>query len=123
MFTVSVRAATSTKSRDEIFVRGEDCNFPNFHCRLFLVLYSASSCMLLEVSKALDAAGRGESYIPLLRSPTRETSTLVDAFRRMQGQVSSRQIRLESILDNAAEGIITIDEQGIIETLLSSIKT
>jgi len=71
---------------------------------------------LLEVSKALDAAGRGESYIPILRSPTKETSILTEAFRRMQGQVTSRQIRLESILDNAAEGIITIDEKGDIET-------
>lgn len=71
---------------------------------------------LLEVSKALEAAGRGENYIPQLRSPTKETSVLVNAFEHMQGQVSSRQIRLESILDNAAEGIITIDEQGIVET-------
>ena len=94
--------------------------FVGFMLLLLLVSYLMFEFMirqpLLEVSKALDAAGRGESYIPLLRSPTRETSTLVDAFRRMQGQVSSRQIRLESILDNAAEGIITIDEQGIIET-------
>lgn len=71
---------------------------------------------LSEVSKALDAAGRGESYLPVLVSPTQETLSLVDAFRRMQGQVHSRQVRLESILDNAAEGIITVDENGIIET-------
>ncbi len=71
---------------------------------------------LYEVSKALDAAGRGENYIPVLRSPTQETVSLVDSFRRMQGQVNSRQLRLESILDNAAEGIITIDEEGVIET-------
>ena len=71
---------------------------------------------LYEVSKALDAAGRGENYTPILRSPTQETLSLVDSFRRMQGQVNSRQLRLESILDNAAEGIITIDDTGIIET-------
>lgn len=71
---------------------------------------------LFEVSKALDAAGRGESYVPVLRSPTQETQSLVNSFRRMQGQVNSRQLRLESILDNAAEGIITIDEAGVIET-------
>ena len=70
---------------------------------------------LYEVSKALDAAGRGENYIPVLRSPTQETISLVDSFRHMQGQVNSRQLRLESILDNAAEGIITIDETGTIE--------
>ena len=71
---------------------------------------------LSEVSKALDAAGRGESYLPVLVTPTQETLSLVDAFRRMQGQVHSRQVRLESILDNAAEGIITVDENGVIET-------
>ncbi|WP_455218071.1 putative bifunctional diguanylate cyclase/phosphodiesterase [Kaarinaea lacus] len=71
---------------------------------------------LYEVSKALDAAGRGENYIPILVTPTQETLTLVEAFRNMQGQVHSRQVRLESILDNAAEGIITVDESGVIET-------
>ena len=71
---------------------------------------------LYEVSKALDAAGRGENYNPVLLSPTQETVSLVDSFRRMQGQVNSRQLRLEAILDNAAEGIITVDESGIIET-------
>lgn len=71
---------------------------------------------LLEVSKALDAAGRGENYLPVLHSPTQETKLLVTAFNHMQGQVTSRQIRLQSILDNAAEGIITIDEHGIVET-------
>ena len=77
---------------------------------------------LLEVSKALDAAGRGEVYSPILRLPTRETGLLVDAFCRMQGQVTSRQIRLESILDNAAEGIITIDEKGVIETFNNAVE-
>ena len=71
---------------------------------------------LLEVSKALDAAGRGVNYLPVLHSPTQETKLLVTAFNHMQGQVTSRQIRLQSILDNAAEGIITIDEYGIVET-------
>ncbi len=71
---------------------------------------------LLEVSKALDAAGRGENYLPVLHAPTQETKLLVTAFNHMQGQVRSRQIRLQSILDNAAEGIITIDEYGVVET-------
>ena len=70
---------------------------------------------ILEVSRALDAEGRGEEYLQELHSPTQETRVLVDAFQRMRGQVNSRQLRLESILDNAAEGIITIDERGIVE--------
>ena len=94
--------------------------FAGFMMALLLVAYLLFEYVirrpLYEVSKALDAAGRGESYIPVLRSPTQETVSLVDSFRRMQGQVQSRQLRLESILDNAAEGIITVDESGIIET-------
>ncbi|HEC18562.1 MAG TPA: EAL domain-containing protein [Gammaproteobacteria bacterium] len=94
--------------------------FVGFMGLLLLLAYLAFEMRirrpLLEVSKALDAAGRGESYLPVLGAPTEETKLLVAAFNRMQGQVSSRQIRLQSVLDNAAEGIITIDEQGHIET-------
>jgi diguanylate cyclase (GGDEF)-like protein/PAS domain S-box-containing protein len=94
--------------------------FMGFMALLVLISYLLFEYLirrpLLEVSKALDAAGRGENYLPVLRSPTTETSLLVDAFRRMQGQVHSRQVRLESILDNAAEGIITFDENGLVET-------
>jgi diguanylate cyclase (GGDEF)-like protein/PAS domain S-box-containing protein len=71
---------------------------------------------ILEVTKALEAQGRGEDYLPELRPRTQETAVLVNAFVRMQGQVQTRQERLESILDNAAEGIITIDEFGVVET-------
>lgn len=71
---------------------------------------------ILDVSRALEAHGRGEDSLPLLAPRTSETAALVEAFRHMQGQVQSRQTRLQSILDNAAEGIITVDENGIIET-------
>ncbi len=72
---------------------------------------------IIEVTKAIDAEGRGDSY-PLMLShyAIQETDVLVDAFKRMQNQVHSRQTRLESILNNAGEGIITIDSFGMIET-------
>ncbi|HHH48759.1 MAG TPA: EAL domain-containing protein [Gammaproteobacteria bacterium] len=71
---------------------------------------------ILDVTRALEAHGKGENYLPALAPRTQETAVLVKAFLRMQDQVQSRQTRLESILDNAAEGIITLDENGIIET-------
>jgi hypothetical protein len=37
------------------------CNIPYFHYRPFLVLYSASSCMLLEFSKAIKLGSRWNS--------------------------------------------------------------
>ncbi len=71
---------------------------------------------IIDVTRALDAHGRGENY-PLVKMPrTQETAVLVNAFSRMKDQVSSRQTRLESILDNAAEGIISVDDKGFIET-------
>ena len=47
---------------------------------------------------------------------TEEAKELIDAFRDMKSQVNSRQTRLRAILDNAAEAIITTDENGIIES-------
>ena len=44
-----------------------------------------------------------------------EINKLISSYNDMRHQVYNRQSRLESILDNAAEGIITIDEQGCIE--------
>jgi diguanylate cyclase (GGDEF)-like protein/PAS domain S-box-containing protein len=38
----------------------------------------------------------------------------------MQAQVQSRQVRLQSILENISDGIITIDEGGMIETFNSA---
>jgi diguanylate cyclase (GGDEF)-like protein/PAS domain S-box-containing protein len=94
--------------------------FVGFMALLLLLAYLVFEVLirrpLLEVSKALDAAGRGENYLPVLASPTKETSLLVTAFNRMQGQVFSRQVRLQSVLDNAAEGIIAVDEHGVVET-------
>jgi hypothetical protein len=43
LFATPISRPSSLKSWDEIFVRGEDYNTPSFHCRHFLVLYSASS--------------------------------------------------------------------------------
>jgi len=72
---------------------------------------------IIEVTKAIDAEGRGDSYLPVLSHyAIQETDVLVNAFKQMQNQVHSRQTRLESILNNAGEGIITIDESGVIET-------
>lgn len=61
-----------------------------------------------------EAAGKPDISVP----PTTMTETLdlAIAFDDMRRQVRSRQQRLETILENAAEGIITFDENGIIET-------
>lgn len=71
---------------------------------------------IIEVTRALEAEGQGESYLPTISHYiTKETNVMIKAFHNMQEQVRSRQTRLESILNNAGEGIITIDDDGIIE--------
>lgn len=67
------------------------------------------------VADAMNAEASGESFYPIMSSNIEETRLLMDAFHNMQEQVHSRQARLESILDNAAEGVITMDAKGVIE--------
>ena len=69
------------------------------------------------VARALKAEAQGETVNIQITGNTVETQDLIDAFSHMREQVNSRQERLEAILDNAAEGIITFDEQGIIESI------
>ncbi|TDY02786.1 PAS domain S-box-containing protein/diguanylate cyclase (GGDEF)-like protein [Thiohalophilus thiocyanatoxydans] len=72
------------------------------------------------VADAMNAEASGESFYPIMSSSIQETQLLVDAFHNMQEQVHSRQARLESILGSAAEGIITIDKNGVIESFNKS---
>ncbi len=70
---------------------------------------------VLNIAHALNAEAAGASYTPVQTFRLAETRLLLDAFQNMQQQVRHRQIRLEAVLDNAAEGIVTYDEHGHIE--------
>lgn len=72
---------------------------------------------LLLVADALRAEGRGEAAASDVPMPhTIETWLLIDAFNGMRNQVQSRQIRLQSVLDNTSDGIITFDGHGAIDS-------
>jgi diguanylate cyclase (GGDEF)-like protein/PAS domain S-box-containing protein len=72
---------------------------------------------VLQIANALNAEAAGEQPIlPNDNIKSIETRLLTDAFNNMREQVNSRQLRLEAILDHAAEGIITYDENRIIES-------
>lgn len=69
---------------------------------------------IARVASALraEASGQVASLPPTL---TTETNDLVVAFETMRDQIHFRQHRLETILDSAAEGIITFDALGAIQ--------
>jgi len=67
------------------------------------------------ITGALKAEAEGSRLVTVPRTHTEETGNLVSAFDHMRRQVRARQQRLETILDNAAEGIITFDAEGHIE--------
>lgn len=72
---------------------------------------------LVQVANALNAEAAGElATLPVTDSRPTETRLLVDAFVNMREQVNSRQIRLQSILDNAAEGVITYGQDCYVES-------
>jgi diguanylate cyclase (GGDEF)-like protein/PAS domain S-box-containing protein len=59
-----------------------------------------------------EASGQAATLPPTL---TTETNDLVVAFETMRNQIHFRQHRLETILDSAAEGIITFDALGAVQ--------
>ena len=80
----------------------------------FLFEYSIRRPMA-RITGALMAEAEGAQDIPVPHTRTQETESLVSAFHHMRQQIHARQQRLETILDNAAEGIITFDADGRIE--------
>lgn len=68
------------------------------------------------VTRALHAEARGNGEVVLPQDASKETRELTEAFGLMRQQVRIRQQRLETILDNAAEGIITFDHGGVIRS-------
>lgn len=71
---------------------------------------------IMQVAAAMEAEGAGQTYDAKISIQAYETRMLMNAFEGMRGQVHSRQERLRSIVDNAGEGIITVDADGLIET-------
>ena len=67
------------------------------------------------MAAALRAEAAGRTNVTLPQATTSEARDLVAAFADMREQVHSRQQRLETILDNAAEGIVTFDGNGVVE--------
>jgi len=70
-----------------------------------------------EVANALEAEAKGEPYKLEVDNRISEIRMLDHAFNRMRNQVHSRQQRLEAIFTNAAEGILTIDTNGKVESI------
>lgn len=100
-----------------------------FSCAVFMLLLAGYLVFeisvrkpILQLSSAMKAYGAGNREIPSLSFKSDETASLLRSFMDMQGKVDSRQKHLESILDNAGEGILTIDKNKRIETFNSAAK-
>jgi len=72
---------------------------------------------VIDVANALEAEARGEPYKLKVDDKLTEIKQLDKAFNYMRDQVRFRQQRLEAIFSNAAEGIITIDTKGKVESI------
>ncbi len=81
----------------------------------FLLFERAVRRPIASVTRALRDEADGSPAAVIAATSLRETQDLVVAFDHMRQQVRSRQERLQTILDNAGEGIITFDPQGKIE--------
>ena len=75
---------------------------------------------MLQMSSAMEAEAKGLEKARIQASNVTEILQLQNAFDGMREQVRSRQTRLESIFDNAAEGIIIVDEDGMLDSINSA---
>lgn len=81
----------------------------------FVMLELSISRPIAGVARALREEAQGGAPTEVPRTSMLETRNLVIAFDHMREQVHSRQERLQTVLDNAGEGIITFDTEGRIE--------
>jgi len=82
----------------------------------FLLFECSIRKPIARITGALKAEAEGTREVEVHHTWTEETENLVSAFSHMRRQIHARQQRLETILDNAAEGIITFDTEGRIES-------
>ena len=71
---------------------------------------------ILQLADSMHTPDTANSTLPRAEGNVDEINRLIDAYIEMRHQVDNRQRRLQSILDNAAESIITIDNTGFIES-------
>ncbi len=77
------------------------------------------SAITVPLTLAVDVTGRiaeGDMDTPIHVQSRDEVGQLLESFSHMRRQIKTRQQRLETILDTAAEGIITFDSNGMIES-------
>ncbi len=77
---------------------------------------------IVKVAEALNAEAKGEFVESIGNFYGSEINQLLTAFSNMREQVYIRQTRLQSILDNALEGIIITNENGIIQSFNNAIQ-
>jgi diguanylate cyclase (GGDEF)-like protein/PAS domain S-box-containing protein len=70
---------------------------------------------IVNVARALRAEAEGRAPAAIPATTAQEIQDLAVAFDHMRHQVHSRRERLQTVLDNAGEGIITFDGRGMIE--------
>lgn len=70
---------------------------------------------VMQLAESMQTTETTEQKLPSAEGNLEEINRLIDAYSDMRYQVDNRQRRLQSILDNAAESIITIDSNGYME--------
>ena len=126
MFTLEKTLAVRTIENMQLLARAVDRQLQLLWIAALVGIAAIIASLLLfeysirqpvaRITGALKAEAEGSRQVTVSPTWTQETGNLVSAFDHMRQQVRARQQRLETILDNAAEGIITFDAEGHIES-------
>ncbi len=94
--------------------------FLSFLCFLFLKIYVQTP--LRQLAAAADGIARGDADVSLPRPSGDEMGRFSRAFDHMHGKLVRRQAalaeseqRLSAVIENSVEGILTIDERGVVK--------
>lgn len=71
---------------------------------------------------AITRVGRGDRHAKLAVTQRDELGEVVTVFNQMQDQLLAGETRIRAVMDHVADAVITIDEQGIIESANQAVR-
>jgi diguanylate cyclase (GGDEF)-like protein/PAS domain S-box-containing protein len=89
---------------------------------MWLGLRSSVLRPIARLREAITRAGEGDRTTKLALTRRDELGEVAGVFNRMQEQLLSGEARIRAVMDNVVDAVITIDEQGVIESANKAVR-
>lgn len=89
---------------------------------MWLALRSSVLMPIARLQDAITRAGQGDRDAKLTVVQNDELGAVAAEFNRMQDQLIAGEARIRAVMDNVVDAVLTIDEQGIIESANKAVR-